>query len=302
MIDTLFNQLNLEVIGKLKNNSVLLVKKTNSADTNTYCLKMATVEQEIKLFRDCFPKVNQDEFRRLKLPTGIKIGSLFLNKGWWVLMEYYGDDTIKWEETDPTHAGGRSITADYADILIDMLKDLRTIDIDLFTNTIPTVDKCPWYIELPQRAQSLVNRGILLSSDLQKVTNLLSRDLSEEQKRNYIVTNGDFQFRNFIKQPDGKVVVIDWTENTYNTPNIEPIEFPIMYQWTLMWFNPTWQDLYIKKAMETFNLSPERLNYALVVKSINQAHLWPGSPLANIQIEHCIRGLNGQIINSNIIA
>lgn len=299
-MEELFNQLNLEHIGNLKHNQVLLVKKTNSTDTSIYCLKMATVEQEIKLFRDCFPKVDQDKLRRLKLPTGIKIGSLFLNKGWWVLMEYYGNDIIKWDESDPTYGGGKSISTDYVDILVDMLLDLKTLDTNLFANVIPIVDQCPWYINLIQKAQSLMNQGLLLPDDLQRVINLFSRPLSEEQKRDYIVTNGDFQFRNFIKQPDGKIVVIDWTENSFNTPNIEPIEFPIMYQWTLMWSNPEWQNLYVKKAMEAFNINKDRLNYALVVKSINQASLWTGSPLAKIQVEHCIRGLNDKIISLNV--
>jgi len=228
-MEELFNQLKLDYIRKLKNN-VLLVRKTDSADTNTYCLKMSTAEQELKLFRDCFPKVDQTKFRKLKLPTGIKIGSLFLNSGWWVLMEYYGNNIIQWDETDEAHAGGKSITVDYVDVLVDMLRDLKTIDINLFADVIPPVDKCSWYLNLIQKAQNLTANGLLPSNELQRVSDFLSRDLSGEQKNDYIITNGDFQFRNFIRQPDEKIVVIDWTENAYNTPNIEPIEFPVMYQ------------------------------------------------------------------------
>lgn len=299
-MEELYNQLKLERTGKLKNN-VLLVKKTNSKDDKTYCLKMPTPEQEIKLYRDCFPKVNQNEFNKLKLPNAIKVGSLFANYGWWVLMEYYGDDYILWDEESVDNGGGKSVTIDHVDTLIDMISDLKTIDIKLFENVIPTVDKCPWYTSILKKAEGFMNRGLLTVDDFNKITNLLSSGLTEEQKKDYIVTNGDFQFRNFIKQPDGKVAVIDWTENAHNTPNIEPIEFPIMYQWTLMWSNQTWQNEYARRTMKAFNISHERLASALVVKSINQASIWPNSQLEQIQIQHCIRGLNGHIITSNVV-
>lgn len=307
-MEELYNLLKLKKINSLKHNSVLLVEQTNSTDRSLYCFKMPAAEQELKLYKDCFPKVNQDNFRRLILPKAIKIGSLFSNDNWWLIMEYYGKDIIPWDEIHDSHAGGKSITLDYVDILIDMLRDLKTIDISLFADIIPTVDLCPWYANLIQKAQHLTSLGLFPINELQRVCEILSRGLSEEQKRQYILTNGDFQFRNFLKQPDGKIALIDWTENSYNTPNIEPIEFPIMYQWILMWFNPIWQNEYVKKAMEVFSLSEERLSFALVVKSINQADLWShggeksGYYLSKIQIENCIRGLNGEIIRPNVIA
>ncbi|GEM_PF-3118563 len=68
-----------------------------------------------------------------------------------------------------------------------------------------------------------------------------------------------------------------------------------------MWSNPSWQETYIKQAIKAFDISQERLNYALVVKSINQAHLWGGGNLAKIQIENCMRGLNGQILSRTVV-
>lgn len=300
-MEELFNQLQLERVASLKRNDVLLVKKTNSTDTSNYCFKFHAGEQELKLYRDCFPKINQDDFHKLRLPKAVKIGSFFSNFGFWTLLEYYGNDIILWNETDPVHGGGKSISEDYVDILIDMVRDLKKIDISIFSHVLPFVDTCAWYTNLNQKAQNLTQRGLLSPTELQQVTEILSHGISVKQE-DYIVTNGDFQFRNFVKQPDGKVVVIDWTENPFNTPNIEPIEFPIMYQWTLMWANPTWQNLYVKKAMEAFNISEARIRYALLVKSINQALLWPDTDLGKIQVEHCRRALNSEIISSHVVS
>jgi len=125
---------------------------------------------------------------------------------------------------------------------------------------------------------------------------MLSSGLTNESKEDFILTNGDFQFRNFIKLSNNKIVVIDWTENPFNTPNIEPIEFAAMYQWTLMWANLSWQDAYVKEISKKFNISKDRLRFALLVKSINQAHMWRGvQELSRLQVNNSIRALDGLI-------
>lgn len=63
-----------------------------------------------------------------------------------------------------------------------------------------------------------------------------------------------------------------------------------------MWANSPWQKAYINKIREKFDISMDRMRFALLVKSINQAHMWRGAQeLSRIQVNHSIRALNGQI-------
>ncbi len=298
-MDELFNILKLERVENLKHEAVLLVKMTDADDEKLYCLKFHAAIQEQKLYKDCFARIDQGKFRKLILPKAKKIGSLFSNYNWWILLEYYGNNIIPWDETREGDIGGESISTDYVPVLIDMIRDLKSIDLKLFLGIIPLVEGCTWYKELSQRATALTELGYLTIEELQEILIILSKGVDENAKNDYILTNGDFQFRNFLIQPDGKLAVIDWTENAFNTPNIEPIEFPVMYQWTLMWKNPKWQNLYLETFIKQFKVSEARIRYALLVKSINQAFLWGhggGNPLAQIQIQNCRIALGRELI------
>lgn len=291
-----FNQFGLSIIGALKKNNVLLVKETPiSDDGKKYCLKLNAAEQEIKLFKDYFPKIDQSKFKRLQLPVAYKTGSLFENERWWILTDYYGKP-IDWDETNPESVGGRNIGLDYVDILADILADLKLIDTSLFSGILPSVESVPWYTRINQKLTDLIKNNLFPSSYQKKAITMLTSGFTSESRGDFILTNGDFQFRNFIKLPNHKIVVIDWTENPFNTPNIEPIEFAAMYQWTLMWANSPWQDAYIKKISKKFNISKDRLKFALLVKSINQAHMWRGNhELSRLQVNNSIRALDGLI-------
>lgn len=296
-MEVLLNQLGLEKIEELKHNVIKGKKTPVSGSAPFYILKLESTEQEVRLFRDAFPKVDQKKFGTLILPSAIKVGSLLINHGWWVLMNYYQGETVFWDETNPECVGGRNIGLEHIDTIVNLLKDLRLIETSIFAGILPTFNTASWYISLDQKLLELTNLGLFPQNHHQRAIDMLSSGLSDEQMKDLILTNGDFQFRNFIKLPSGKVAIVDWTENAYNTPNIEPIEFPIMYQWTLMWANSSWQNVYVKKAIDTFGISMERLSFALLIKSINQAHLWRGSPeLARRQVEHSIRAIDGQII------
>ena len=290
-----FNLFGLSIVGTLKRN-VLLVRKTQvSDDGRKYCLKLNAAEQEVELFKDCFPKIDQSKFKKLQLPIAHKIGSLFENQRWWVLTDYYGE-SMDWDETNPKSVGGRNISLDYVDILAQILADLKSIDIGLFSQILPLVESASWYTSINQKLTDLINNRLFPSSYHKKAITMLSSGLTNESKEDFILTNGDFQFRNFIKLSNNKIVVIDWTENPFNTPNIEPIEFAAMYQWTLMWANLSWQDAYVKEISKKFNISKDRLRFALLVKSINQAHMWRGvQELSRLQVNNSIRALDGLI-------
>lgn len=290
-----FNKFGFSVVGSPKRNIFLVKESPISDDSKKYCLKLNAGEQEIKLFKDCFPKIDQSKFKKLQLPIAHKVGSLFENQGWWVLTDYYGD-SIEWDETNPESTGGRNISLDYVDILAQILADLKSIDIGIFSETLPLVESSSWYTSINKKLTYLINNNLFPSSYHKKATAMLSSGLTNESKKDFILTNGDFQFRNFIKLPNHKIVVIDWTENDFNTPNIEPIEFAAMYQWTLMWANLPWQEAYVKKISKNFNISKDRMRFALLVKSINQAHLWRGAhELSRLQVNNSIRALDGLI-------
>ncbi len=294
-MEILLNQLGLNVVEGIKRNVFIVEKTSVPNDGKKYCIKLGAAEKEIKLYKECFPKVDQSNFKNLQLPVAHKAGSHFKNMGWWILTDYYGKH-IEWDETNPEIVGGRNISLDYVDILAQMLTDLKTIDINIFSDTIPSVESTPWFTSINQKLDSLIENKLFPSSYQEKASTMISTGFTDESKKDFILTNGDFQFRNFIKLPNDKIVVVDWTENPFNTPNIEPIEFATMYQWTLMWANIPWQDAYVNKISKNFSIDKDRLRFALLVKSINQAHMWRGhQELARIQVNHSIRALDGQI-------
>jgi len=287
---TELNILKIDKIKELKHN-VYVVKETSKKNKgDTYLLKTKISKQEIKLLRNCFPKINQQKFKVLRLPIAHRTGK---NDQLWVMMDYFKGDIIKWDEKRTECAGGRNISVEYVDILSMILSDLKSIDTKIFLGILPEIESTLWYSKILEKLNRLYELKLFLRNYYQDACAVIKPGLPTESKKDLILTNGDFQFRNFIKLQKNKMAVIDWSKSGHNTPNIEPLEFAVMYQWTLMWNNLTWQNSYIKKVKSKFNISNRRLRYALVIKSINQAHLWRGSPeLARIQVNNCVRAIN----------
>ncbi len=215
---TQLNMFGLNIVDNLKRN-VLIVSETSVTNKDqTYLLKLNTSEQEVRLLRDCFPKINQRDFGVLQLPVAHRVGSLFNNKDWWVIMDYFKGESINWDERNPECIGGKNISLDYINVLTGILADLKSIDIGLFSGVLPSVESAPWYTSLKNKLTKLISCQLFPPSYRQKAINMIEFGLSGESKKDLILTNGDFQFRNFIKLTNGKIAVIDWTETLIILP------------------------------------------------------------------------------------
>jgi hypothetical protein len=159
-----------------------------------------------------------------------------------------------------------------------------------------------WFAcQFRRNAGYLVDQDLLADSDARAADLLLNTPNARAiAQKNLVFSNGDCQFRNFIRQANEKIVLIDWTSNPpdlWISPGFEPLEHIAMYIWTLMWGNPEWQRDFFAKITTAVGLTDNRLRQALLIKSFNQAYFWQSRghrALAKQQIEHFLLALRDE--------
>lgn len=253
---------------------------------------------EETFFTRVFPavKAQKQSFELLELPQLHKSVSPYL------ILNYYDGQNFNsvWNESLPDGLGGRGLSLDMIGSFIRLLGDFSKINTDSLSRfKLPTFDYQIWLETIfPKIAEKLLNARVLSKSHVEKTTEILNQpNLFKKSKLAF--TNGDFYPRNFIQLPNGKIVVVDWeirTDQPYRNAPINYLENHLAFLYVHMWGNNKFQRELLKVARNTFNLSDDNLQAAIILKSLEQAKLWlpyleSGSHLSLSQAQILINAL-----------
>lgn len=289
-----------KIIIKLNSNDYFLngdiVGKTNEVikDNTKYVLKLIN-DNGLTAHRDILKNLESSKYKKLVIPKYIDHGTMEERK--WVLLEYLtgSDYNSKWNEHLPEISGGRAIGLDTVNVFLDLVGDLTSIDVSGYVNNpIEKVLPDKIFAQYKQSTGTLLGKNWITQSQANQGEDLINR-FAESLQAEFQISNGDFQFRNFIDLSDGKVGVIDW--EGCRLSNFE-LEHMIAYQWILMWNNPMWQKKLIQEATKRLVLDKGRFQCVLLFDALNQAADWSNdSNIGRIQADYFINSLNQDYID-----
>lgn len=282
----LLEHLNLRIVDAVKWN-VLLCADASSVKSDTLLVlkfgdnprKAASIQYEVKLLRGVLPEIDRDQFDRLVLPEYVSDGEF---EGLaYVLTKYIpGQHLIyEWSELSfkPEILGGRDIGTEVAIYAVDVLRDLRIVDVDALPSYVRRYRFEDWLAEFKVRSREL-NEARLLSTETVERALKLFNSLATERYQGSMFTNGDFYPRNFIMLPKGRIAVADWVGG------VDPWEFVAMHAWLMMWGNPAWQATYIREIARHFPVDLEEMQVGLLVESFNHVYRWREEPEESVGI------------------
>ncbi|MFA6603213.1 MAG: hypothetical protein WCT10_00030 [Patescibacteria group bacterium] len=280
----LLEELDLKILDAVKWNVLLCRHKTAIEGDPLLILKFgsderksANLEYEVRILRDVLTTIAQENFDRLVLPEYVNDGEYDGLR--WVLTKYVPGKHLlyEWSELSykPEFIGGKAIGLEVARYSVDVLRDLRMVDVDDVPEFVRRFDFDRWLADFKIRSRELVSRGIFVPATVGKAEELFS-SLATSRYQGNMFTNGDFYPRNFIILTKGKVAVADWVGG------VDPWEFVAMKAWIMMWGNPAWQAAYIQEIKKHFPVDVEAMQVGLLVKAANRIWLWRDVPEEHI--------------------
>lgn len=280
----LLEKLGLKIVDATKWNLLLCVKKDDQDSEPTHVLKLGIDERkaeslkyETEILHRVLPLVNSGEFDCLVLPEFLDAGKS--NGVSWLLMRYISGRSLvhEWSELNfkPEVLGGNGMDERIADLSVQVLRDLRMVDITSLPDFVRHFSFSEWLEEYRKRSQELVDRGLLEKKASESALELF--DLRQvERYVGSMFTNGDFYPRNFILLPEDQIAVVDWVGG------IDPWEFVAMHCWLMMWGNPRWQARYMSELKRHFPVDEPMLQVGLLVKSFDMVWRWKDEPEMNV--------------------
>jgi len=279
-VPELLEHLGLKVVDPVKWNVILCRRADGSADGSLLILKFggdqrknASIEYEVQILRDFLPQLDQEYFERLVLPEYVSDGK-FGGLHWVLTKQIKGRPLLyDWSElsSKPDIIGGKNMSVDIARYSVDILRDLRLVDIDTIPEFVRRFRFEDWHEAFRASREELVGKGIMSQQTVDKAEWLFSA-LTTSRYQGNMFTNGDFYPRNFILLSRGKIAVADWVGG------VDPWEFVAMKAWTMMWGNPAWQEAFIKEIKKHFPVDVEEMQVGLLVKLYDQINAWREEP------------------------
>lgn len=272
------------------------LNKTNVATSNgvKYILKRVD-NNTLVAHRDILKTLESVAFARLVLPKFVDAGTVESSQ--WLVLEYLeGDDYhSRWNEHMPEISGGRAINLSSVDTFLDLVEDLIGIDVSTYLSTeVKKLDPSAILNQFESSSIGLLEKNWITLNQLSKARELID-NFTKSLDNTFQISNGDFQFRNFIDLADGKIGLVDW-EGCRLSPF--ELEHMIAYQWILMWNNSMWQKKLIQEAKQRFSLDKVRFQCTLLFDALNQAAGWSNDLyLGRIQIDYFINSLNQNYID-----
>lgn len=292
---------------------------------NSYFMKDCRGIEE-KMFNKIFPIIRAQNltFSTLQLPDFKNIVSKTItqnghqNKRDFIFINFYPGTTFNesWNEGSPHGYGGRGMDISFADKTLKLIEDFALIDlVPLSPFNLCTFNFSTWMNDIfPLLSTCLIQHQSLTQDHISKAAAILSSATLFNQSQ-IVLTNGDFYPRNFIELTSGKIAVVDWegrekerirvnggTQSFDSQRNafINYIENHAAFFFVHMWGNHAIQKRFIKSVAQTFNLSPENLQAAILIKSLEQSATWAGSSLSQRQSEIFVHALDVNYINDLI--
>lgn len=279
-VPELIAHLNLRVIDAIKWNVLACADADSTGDEPTVVLKFGSdqrkadsIAYEVRVFGEVLPTVDQDLFERLVLPEYVSDG--IFDGVRWLQMKYVKGKPLvyDWSELTfkPEFLGGKAIGIEVAKYAVDVLRDLRLVEIESLPKFVRHFHFGDWLSDFHLKSDTLVTQGIVERATVDAALKLFSSKVTERYVGT-MFTNGDFYPRNFILLPDGRIAVTDWVGG------VDPWEFVAMYAWLLMWGNTQWQQAYVREIQQHFPVDVEEMQIGMLVKAFDQVYRWREQP------------------------
>ncbi|MFH2062737.1 MAG: hypothetical protein ABIJ46_01125 [bacterium] len=283
-IPSLLEHLGLRIVDAVKWNLLLCVRTEDSGSVPTHVLKFGvdhrkteSIDYEMRIMREVLPTLDREAFSRLVVPE--LLGSGEHDGLHWLETQYIAGRPLihEWSELNhkPEVLGGKGLDPDVASLSIDVLRDLRQVDIGTLPEFVRRFDFGQWFEEFGRRASDLVRLGWLAQPDVDAAAALFVQ-APVERYQGSMFTNGDFYPRNFILLPEGRVAVVDWVGG------VDPWEFVAVHAWLMMWGNPDWQARYVAAIREHFPVDLGALQVGLLVRSFEMLWRWKDDPEVDV--------------------
>jgi hypothetical protein len=202
----------------------------------------------------------------------------------------------RWNEGN----GGAPLGTEVSAEMVQIIKDLRQIDVDWLLSVHPVGEKV---------RQSAFDLQVWLSSFQKCKTQALSLGISDSectqagefirsgfQLTRRIVSNGDFYPRNLIKTPT-RMVLVDWGYwQGHRACFVDYLVNVAAFAYIHMWGNGLWQREFVRLLRETLDIQLDDLRKAVLIKSFEQAMFWINLPqLAQVQVTLFKTALNSRM-------
>lgn len=186
-----------------------------------------THEAEVAVHRDLLPRWSDLSFRRLALPRWLD-GGTSPEVGPWMIARWIepGLPPFAWHEWRSALAGGRALDEGAVAEAAGMIADLALIDPGNVRGVTPKREARS-AAKAVARAQA---HGILGKEHGARALELLQKVRPGPLR----VSNGDFQFRNFIRVSAERTALVDWSDATVSPWELERCAATL---WLLLWNN-----------------------------------------------------------------
>jgi hypothetical protein len=279
-VPELLASLKLRLIEVIKWNVFSCAPADETGSEPAYVLKLGSdprkaesIAYETRIMSEVLPTIDQRLFERLVLPEYVNDGT-FGGLRWLLTRYVHGHPLIyDWSELaiKPETLGGRIIPVSVARDAVDILRDLRLVDISVLPKFVRRFDFRQWLADFKVKSGELVALALMEQGTVDQALAIFAGK-SVERYEGSMFTNGDFYPRNFVELDGGKIAVTDWVGG------IDPWEFTAMHAWLLMWGNPKWQIEYAAQLKKHFPIDPDEMQFGLLIKSFDQVYRWRGEP------------------------
>jgi hypothetical protein len=234
-------------------------------------------------------------FWRLVLPETLSCGQI-PGMGSYILMDWVEGQSYEghWSERLPETAGGRSIPFQSAEWVVDLIEDLGRIPCDALDTSELTILGPPQIKHVTSVCLSKAAEADLITArQAGRIREIFDEFTARCENRPLMLSNGDFQFRNFIAVDAARTALIDW-----DAARLSPFEREhcVAYQWLLMWNNPRWQARFLSEAKARLALDETLFRGALLLNTLKQAMLvWSRPTDADLrlrQMDFCLNVLD----------
>lgn len=283
-VPELLGHLKLRLVDAVKWNVLACVEEGDDGGVPTCVIKFGSeprrvenVSYESRLMREVLPSLGEGIFERLVIPEYLADGTF--EEVRWMKMRYVPGLSLihSWSELNfkPETLGGRGIGAEVAVMAVDILRDLRLVDISSLPDFVRRFRFDDWLSGFRLKSETLIAQGLFDRSTVNHALGLFTAKAAARYEGN-MFTNGDFYPRNFIMLPEGKIAITDWVGG------VDPWGFVAMYAWILMWGNEEWRSAYVAAIKAHFPIDVEEMQIGLLVKSFDQIYRWRDLPEEHI--------------------